>query len=318
MAVAVSAPRALRSEGRRFEWCLIGASAVPLVLFTGFHAAGGTPAWLVGISLLLGAPHVMATLGLYADRGLRPIIATDHRRFLWAPLALIPLSALAFAVVGQVVAVLLLTGFLLWQTQHYTKQNVGVFGLWVRARGDAPMHDLERRLIVATTAVGAIGILRAMELAPELDGALQAGGLAVAAGLIAVAAAVATGARRVALIAAVGFYVPLLAFRTDLLGAAFAYQAAHGAQYYVVVGRTLRGEHHAQRVAIVSVLVGGTAAILLLSSATFASAPVLFGLGKGIAAAHFLADAHLWRMRDPRIRGILVGRMPFLASPVRS
>lgn len=315
MSVIERPGRAALRPAQGFERWLVGATLVPLVLFSGFHVAGGTPSWLIGLSLLLGAPHVMATLGLYADPGLRPVIRADRRWLVWAPLAVIAVSGLAFVAVTGPAALLVLTAFLLWQTQHYTKQNVGVFGLWVRARGELPMADPERRLIVATTAIGTVGILRAMELAPWWDRALQVGGLALTATMLVLAGMLARGPRRLALMLAVAFYAPLVLFSTNLLGAAFAYQAAHGAQYYVVVARTIRGQHQAQRVALVSVLVGGTVAILLLSSATFTSAPVLFGLGKGIAAAHFVADARLWRLRDPQIRGLLTARMPFLAAP---
>lgn len=318
MAVVTSRRAVVPGGATSFERWLLGATLVPLALFSGFHATGGTPTWLVGLSLLLGAPHVMATLGLYADPGMRPVIQADRGLLVWAPLALIGLSGLVFLAVSGPAALLVLTGFLLWQTQHYTKQNVGVFGLWARARGDGSITEPERRLIVATTAIGTLGILRAMELAPWWDRALQLGGVALLAGSGLVACSLARGPRRLALLVAVGFYAPLVVFSTDLLGAAFAYQAAHGAQYYVVVARTIRGQAQAQRVAVVSVLVGGVVAVVVLSSATFATAPLLFGLGKGLAAAHFVADARLWRLRDPQIRSLLTERMPFLAPPTPS
>ena len=306
------APTRSAARDVRFDRWLAAATLAPLVAFGALRIAGDAPGWLVAITLFLGAPHVLATLGLYADHGMAPIIAADRRRYVWWPLALIPASALAFWALHGAAAILLVTAFLLWQTQHYTKQNVGVFGLWCRARGASPMDERERALITATTAIGVLGILRAMELAPTSDRWLQGSGLVLSAAMLLVAVTPWRGARTGALVLAVVFYAPLHIFTTDLLGGAFLYQAAHGAEYYVVVGRTIRSDRRASRVAIVAVLVGGVIPIALLSSSSFATQPVLFGVAKGIAAAHFLADARLWRLRDPKIRAVLGQRLTFL------
>jgi hypothetical protein len=295
-----------------FDQWLVAATVVPFVAILLAHAAGGLPAPLFVATLFFGPPHVMATLGLYADPELRAVVRADPRRFVVLPLAALAAGAAAFAPTGGRVGLVLITVFLLWQTQHYTKQNVGVFAFWCRARGLGSMVDAERSLIVATTAIGALGILRAMALVPSWDGGLRVAGATLIAAGTGAALVVGRDERRLALVAAVWFYAPLHLFRLDLLDAAFAYQAAHGAQYLLLVGHTLRHQRSAARLSVVAVLVGGAIPLAILTPAMFASHQWLFGIGKGLAAAHFTADAYLWRLRNPRIRAVLRQRFAFL------
>jgi hypothetical protein len=94
---------------------------------------------------------------------------------------------------------------------------------------------------------------------------------------------------------------------------AFAYQAAHGAQYYLMVDRALRPDRRALRVTVVTVLVGAVPAVLLLTPRLLLVAPGLYGLGKGLAICHFIADARVWRLRDPALGPVL--RHRFFGDP---
>ena len=295
-----------------FDQKIAAATAIPFAFFLSVRLLGGLPVWLAALTLFLGAPHVLATIGLYVDRDIRTIAAADPVRYLVVPLAAIPVSVVVFGVTHGAAAVLAVTAFLAWQTQHYTKQNIGMFAFWCRARGLVSMRERERSLVRATTAVGVLGILRAMALAPGWDRALQVGGLALVASGALVVATSWEGRRSVALLAALAFYLALHLFRVDLLGAAFAYQAAHGAQYYLMVGQVIRRNPLAVRVTIPVVLLGGVVPLAALTASAFATAPLLFGFAKGVAAAHFLADASLWRLRRPEIRRVMATRFPFL------
>lgn len=295
-----------------FDHKIAAATAVPFVFFSLVHLLGGLPVWLAALTLFLGAPHVLATIGLYVDRDIWSIVRADPTRYLVVPLAMIPISVVLYGVTHGAAAVLLVTGFLLWQTQHYTKQNVGMFAFWCRARGLGSMTDHERTLVRATTAIGVLGILRAMALVPAWDRLLQVGGLALMAAGAAFVFVTWQGARSVALLVALAFYAPLHVFHVELLGAAFAYQAAHGLQYYLMVGHTIRRNPLAIRVTIPVVLLGGVVPLAALTASAFATAPLLFGFAKGVAAAHFLADASLWRLRKPEIRQVMKARFSFL------
>ncbi len=296
---------------RDLGWAIAAATLIPLVGVPVLHVSGAlTPVTLAPL-LLLGAPHVLSTLGLYADAEIGAVVRRRPRWFAVAPLAAIPVAVALFGVARGPVVLLLVAGFFAWQVQHYTKQNVGMFAFWCRSQDLAAMDERERSLIRATTVAGVIGILRAVELVPAWSGPLQALGLAVIAVLVASVAVRPAGVRSIALVVAACFYLPLLLSAPGLLGVAFAYQASHGAQYYLMVARTLAHDRRARWVAVVAVAVGGVIAVSVLAPAVLVTAPVLYGLGKGLAVSHFIADARLWRLRDPELGPILRRRFGF-------
>lgn len=302
----------------RFDWAIVAVTAGPFLFFLTQHALGLNLTAIAAVAFFLGTPHVLATFGLYLDRDIRSLSLTDRIRYVIVPVLAIPLTVLAFLFVDGTAAIVVLTGFLLWQTHHFTKQNLGMFSFWTRARGLPGMAPRERSLILGTTLIGGLGILRATGLAPDLNRSLRIVGLlALTAGVLWVTTHW-QGHRSLALLVALVFYSPLLVFDTNLLTAAFAYQAAHGAQYYLMVGTVM----HAGRpsppslLSVTTVLAALFVGAILITAATsgwaFDDHRWLYGVGKGIVAAHFVADAQLWRLRDPAIRTIMKARFSFL------
>lgn len=219
---------------------------------------------------------------------------------------------LAFGLVHGTAALWLLTALIGWQTYHFTKQNLGMFAFWCRARRMDPMSSFERRFLKATSVIGILGVLRAMDLIPSWNRPLQAVGLSLIAAAMRAVLATTRGPRMWALLLAAIFYAPVHVFSIDILGASFIYQAAHGAQYYLMVGETIRPSRNAIRLTIVLVLAGGAALLAITSPTAFHAQPWLFGLGKGIVVAHFVADASLWRLGNPKVRVIMKERFAFL------
>lgn len=298
-------------SGPGFDRAIAAVTLIPFAAYLVLHLVG-VPA-LVGAALVfLGGPHVLSTFGLYLEPGVAALARTDLRRYVWLPLAVIPVTAIAFARAPGSLVPWLLTAFFIWQTHHFTKQNVGMFAFWTRARGEAGMTTPERRLILATTAIGVLGVVRAMEVLPSIGPALRGLGLVLLLAMAGAALVIGRGDRRWALLTAVAFYAPLHVFRADLFAAAFAYQAAHGAQYYLMVSQMVRPSPRAVRSTIVLVLVGGVALVAATSTAALIATPLLFGIGKGIVGAHFVADARLWRLRDPDVRALVRQRFSFL------
>lgn len=296
----------------RFDQKIVAVTVVPFVAFLVLHVAHAIPPSFAILLLFLGGPHVLATFGLYLDGEVRELARSDPRRFVAVPLLTMVASMVAFGVIRGQAAVTLLVAFVLWQTYHFTKQNLGMFAFWCRASGQEGMATPERKLILATTAIGGLGVLRAFSVAPSLDRPLQVAGLVLLTAGTVHAIRLARGRRRLALLAAVAFYAPLHLFSVGILEASFAYQAAHGAQYYLMVGHTIRADRRAVRLTIPLVLIGGMGLIYATSSGSFDARPWLFGLGKGIVAAHFVADASLWRLRDPGVRTLMKRRFSFL------
>ena len=156
-AVAHAAPAQRGTVlAERFDRAIVAVTVIPFVGYLILHVVG-VPAALGALLLVLGGPHVLSTFGLYVEPGVARLARTDPLRFIWLPLAAIPLTALAFGVVRGPGLPWLLTAFLVWRTHHFTKQNLGMFAFWSRARRDAPMSPLERRLILATTAIEGLG-----------------------------------------------------------------------------------------------------------------------------------------------------------------
>lgn len=318
---AIDAPRvegASKIRVTRFDWAIVAVTAGPFLFFLTEHVLGVGLTAVAAVAFMLGTPHVLATFGLFLDRDIRALSLADRTRYMLVPALAIPLTVIAFLFVDGKAATVVLTGFLLWQTHHFTKQNLGMFAFWTRARRLPGMTPRERSLILGTTLIGGLGILRATGLVPDLDQPLRVVGLLVLTSGVIWVAAHWQGQRSLALLTAIAFYSPLLIFDVNLLGAAFAYQAAHGAQYYLMVGTVV----HAGRpsspslLSVTTVVAALVVGAVLITAATsnwaFTDHRWLFGVGKGIVAAHFVADARLWRLRDPAVRGIMKARFSFL------
>jgi len=310
-------PYALAGPFRSFERNVVLVTLVPLAVMLLHATAVGLPL-VAGIAVALGTPHVLATFGLYGDSELREVVRSDRVRLVWLPLLAIPMSALAFYVVNGSALLWLFTAFLIWQTHHFTKQNFGMVTFWTKARSLPGPTVAEKRLIKATTLVGGLGILRAVGEVPQHDALLRSAGLVLLAlGTVAILATWA-GTRSVALLVVLAFYAPLHLFEADLFAAAVAYQSAHGAQYYLMVGHVMGGDRSrsnrwpAVAALVLVVALGGAALVAATRPSTTSSGRLAFGAAKGVVAAHFIADARLWRLRDPQVRTIMRRRFEFL------
>lgn len=297
-----------RSLALSFDQRIALATLVPFVVFIGFHTYGSTPGPALWLAAATSVPHVLATFGLYLDRGFRVVIAGDLRRYVVIPLLAIPATAAAFGLAPRALVGVLAVTFGIWQIHHFTKQNLGMFSFWCRARGLPGMSPVERKLLLSTTGIGALGLLRVVSFGPAADSVLQGGGLVLAAVAIVFALRAPGVARSLALLVAVAFYLPLHLFEVDLLGAAVAYGAAHGAQYYLMAGHAVRTDKRTLAATVAIVVFGGMAILALTRSPQ----PWVYGLAKGVVAAHFLADASLWRLRDAGVRSLMKERFAFL------
>jgi hypothetical protein len=322
-----------RDNAARSAWffgSLVIATALPLLALPAYglsHWTAPTPALVTvgALWVLTGYGHVVSTVWFGADPDYRSLILT-HRLRMLASLAVIPLAMGLFALVSTAVSAWLYASFLAWQAHHFSRQNYGIVAF--AAAGDR-MGPLPRSIgwvTVLASVTGALGMLltpgiypvalpRLPFLTPELTlwGRLtQAGCLLAAAALIARLVIVDARLRaspRVLLFLGLGwtFFLPSL-----LSGAPqmtfWPYAMAHGAQYLVITGISARrsplgwagfGLFAATAVAL-GVLVFHPPGIVLVQAYT------------GVVIWHFLADARLWRLRDPSVRAIVGRRFDFL------
>jgi hypothetical protein len=316
LAPPESAPAAA-SRQLRFDQKIVLVTVLPWFLILVAGQLGERASVLVDLPLiLLGTPHVLATTALFVDPGLRPHVRAHRAFYVLAPIITIGGCFVVFAFSPAALVEPALVALLLWQIWHFTKQNVGMLAFWTKARGIAGPSTAERRLVLGTAVIGMAGILHLAQLDPLIDDVAVAVGLAATA-VLAVAAVVIgwrQGPVRVAaLLAAVLFYAPVLVIGLGVITAALAYQAAHGAQYYLMVGTATRPTKRSGTIGIVLlVTLGPVFALPGLLVDPFGATAWLLGLYKGVIAWHFVADSRLWRLRDPTVRGFMKERFSFL------
>jgi hypothetical protein len=202
------------------------------------------------------------------------------------------------------------------------------------SRGAGSARPGERRAIMVTGLAGTAGLLAHPELlqltmpAPvrfafPAAGVVFLGGVLVGIGLLARRPA---DKRPVAYVAvyltSLLFFAPVFLF-TSPYAAVAGLTLAHGYQYLLIVGLVAAGTRSTgalvSLVILVNVaLVGGLAlnkASHLHDAGTLGRA--LFGAYLGVAMAHFVVDAGLWRLRDEFPRAFLTARLPYLLRPAK-
>lgn len=291
-----------------FVW-LVAATFLPAIVTIGAAAFGhGVP--VKAVSVLFGVAHVPTTFGLYADPDMRPFLRSHLVRCFAVPMLLIVGAASAAVLAPPWLLPYLIGGFVCWQLHHFTKQNLGMLSFWCRANRLGGSDALERHLIVATGVAAMLGMSRFLP-------AYQGGRLPLAEILYPLGALVLIGAgtmmvaraapeRRLPLVAVSAFYLPLWLFPDNLGAAILGFVAAHGAQYFLMVGHLAAARRWLPWVLVGSSLVGG---ILMRSP----SSGLLWGAVVGVTMSHFVVDAGLWRMRDPERRTHITSRFRFLA-----
>jgi len=297
-----------RRSSRAFALALAAVSLVPFVAGPAMASAGLKPAaWSIAV-VILGAPHVGATLAFYVDDEIR----RDRARFyVWPVLAVA--VGMAVALAPDVWRAYAIAAFLGWQLHHFTRQNLGCFAFLCRARRAPGPTPIERRVLDLTTVAAVCAIPAALIDEPLVAERVL---LRVGAIVLVIAAGLAwrcrsdDAVRSAALVFAIAFYLPLFLFEPGpaLLG----YGLAHGAQYLLMVGHLPAGRANPRRMALAVVGGVGTVGLALHWAMGHTYEPIVFGLFYGLTAAHFLVDAGVWKMRTPEQREYMRRRFSFL------
>lgn len=319
-------------QSRTFFAALAVATAAPLIVLPLYALStprvGPLAAIIVVTWVLTGYGHVLSTLWFGADPEYAPVVRA-HRWRMIAALGVIPVVAAAVAVADRRASAWLYAAFLVWQAHHYNRQNYGVMAFAAaNDRLGALPRDINT-ILTLTTVAGALGMVtlptiypRGLPLLPFQTATAVVVGRWAAGACFAAAAGVTARLlwreervrRSPTVIVFLGlsgvFFLPSLLPGAQQ-AAFWPYAMAHGAQYLVIMGVTAKRAPHAwTRVA--GVLAFATAvgvAALQLPRLVLAQAYM------GVVVWHFLADARLWRLRDPTVRAIVRRRFDFLFSP---
>jgi len=281
--------------------------------------------------------HVASTGWLFTDIDVLRIAANRRVRYLWTPMALVTLATVTAAVLPPGTFAVPLLAFFAWQLFHYQKQNVGMAALVGAAYRVAPLQVWERRAVILAGAGGTLALTGSPGLL-QLSGlwstvpSLVLGGrliflLGIGGGMMAVTRrppAARPACFLSCYLAALLFPLPIFVFRTP-------YQAvggltlAHGLQYLFLQVSLGVAEHprstRAVRLSILVIVAVAGGEVLNATSHLHSSRPalrLLFGGYVGLVMAHFVVDAGIWRLSDPRCRAWIGIRLPFLfaASPL--
>lgn len=306
----------------RFDHKIVLVSALPWAVLFVAQALGRERAVFLDLPLIyLGAPHVLATAALFVDPGLRSHVRAHRTFYIAAPIVTITACVAVFTFSPRTVAGVAILGLTLWQIHHFTKQNLGMFAFWTKARGMSSASAAERKVIQWTSAIGMAGIVRIAGRTGwiphnDLVDALARGVGAAALVTLTVGAIAVTWrqghVRTIGLLATVAFFAPVVVFDVGLVTASLTYQAAHGAQYYLMVGTATRPTRTSGMTAIILLLVAGPLFLPLGMIDPYGAQAWMFGIFKGIVAWHFVVDSRLWRLRDAEIRGFMKSRFNFL------
>ena len=320
-------------QSRTFFVALALATAIPLVILPFYGLSG----WIAPIPLqaavfaiwvVTGYGHVMSTVWFGADPDYRPVLRA-HRLRILASLAVIPLVLGVLTIASTTVSAWIYAGFLAWQAHHFNRQNYGVLSFAAVNDRLGPLPRQVSLIVNITSIAGAIGMVSlpaiypvALPRLPFLTPETAAYGRMVAIGcFIAAAILIARlliieprlrGSPRVLLFLGLiwAFFLPGLLSGAPQMSF-WPYAMAHGAQYLIIMGVTSR---RSPRGWLGFGLFAG-AAVVLGALVVHPPGIVWIQAYTGIVIWHFLADARLWRLRDPMVRAIVSRRFDFLFGP---
>ncbi|WP_374943793.1 hypothetical protein [Sphingomonas sp.] len=317
----------------RFFFALAFATIVPLALlpfYRFYQSSGVATTFISAVWLVTAYGHVMSTVWFGFDTDYRPIIRQNRFRMLGS-LGIISVVLAIFALSSRELSCWLFAGFLCWQAHHYNRQNFGIIS-FAAARdkfGILPKDVLW--IIKLTTVAGAIAMVSMPFIYPggRVDlplfsisilyyGRIASMILMTVAALLFVRLVVANERLRrspttlLFLGLTTVFFLPSLIAGSDKVSF-WPYAIAHGAQYLVMMSVTSGRSAHGSKG-----VVACTAIVVLLGIVAVSMSDVPWAQAyTGIIVWHFLADARLWRLRDPLVRTVVRNRFDFIFSPAQ-
>ena len=315
---------------RSFFVALALATALPLIALPSYglsHLIAPVPivAAVYGVWVLTGFGHVTSTVWFGVDPDYRPVVRA-HRLRMLACLAVIPVAMAAITLADRTMSTWLYAGFLAWQAHHFSRQNYGILSFAAANDRFGPLPREVGLITNITSAAGAMGMVTMPSIYPKglprlplLTPTLAVYGH-VAAIVCFVAAAGLTAwllvkdrrlRRSPTVLLFLGlsgvFFSPSLLHGPPVM-AFWPYAMAHGAQYLIVMANTSRTSPFGW----VGFAIFAVGAACLGAAAIALPGPVLIQAFTGIVIWHFLADARLWRLRDPVVRAIVRRRFSFV------
>lgn len=311
------------SERTRFAAGLALATLAPLGVAPLVAPTGGRGiVEAVGAVVVVAyAGHIAVTGWLWSAPDVRRLVQDRPWRLVAVPLCLVAIGAVVPTVASAHTLGWLLMGFFVWQFTHFQRQNLGLVAAVAARWEQAPLSELERRVVAAAgwcaavalvarpRLVGVSQLLPPIAARPLLWVAVVGLAACVVVGAVASCRSMRPPAVTAAFLVAVVFVAPVFVF--DVPAAAVTGMVvAHGLQYLWIVGCRSAASSRARRgwlagwwsaAAVLTLAVVGGAALTAMSElhpADGVVARLLYGLYFGIVMAHFAVDGVVWR-RSP-------------------
>jgi len=332
VGAATGGARVGRAAARRWLWgtFLVTAGSFALTILLAPGASAPPAAALTWLLFVGSSVHVAATGWVYTVPEVRDHAGAHRGRYVWVPLCLVILTALAAALIPTASFTRLLLVYFAWQFFHFQKQNLGLAALSALSLGARALSVPERRALLMAGGAGILGLLarpRLLQLAGLAgDGlAFSAAGAIFAASVLLGLALFASRASRdrprelwVAYLTALLFFAPVFLLHSPY-AAVGGMTVAHGLQYLLLLG-LLAGhgsDRRARSLGVVALMNVAVVAGLALNAASHlhdgaAVVRLLFGAYLGAVMSHFVIDAGLWRLRDDFPRRFVSSRLPYL------
>jgi hypothetical protein len=327
-------PRVLSpwAESRAFLAVLALLTLIPLIglpaLLLGRPAGSPPLPGLLTILFVTGSVHVASTAYFYFDRSFWPVLREAPLRCFWSiglvPLILVVLGVAGMWAIGTWTLVLIIGGHNAWLFYHYQRQNFGLIAFVGRHVGFGPLPPTLGTALDLMALGAIVSMFGISGFLPDKDGLISdhAHALFRTAGVVVFVVASALMAwvllreRRImrypsltgAVLLGWSFFLPAIVF--DAKGVTFLpYAIAHGAQYLLMMA-ILSGRSAGtwRALAGMCALAGGIGWTIEASNALW---PWILA-GTGLVQVHFLVDAKVWRLREPRQRAIMSDRFDFL------
>jgi hypothetical protein len=329
---------------RRFLLLLALITCVPLIALPlaselsllGSFGGGLVPVVLL-VALITGPVHVACTAFFYFDPEFRPVLGESPARCLWSP-ALVPLAVTTFGVVGAMwvgpwAFLLVFAYHTTWLFYHYQRQNFGLISFISKHFGSG---RLPPRVNSALNLAALGGILclfgspdfwlisGSEEPLMDMGGLVGAGASTLLRGagtiIYALAVLLMIGVLSLekrlrsnawvigALFLSLAFFLPPVLF-TSLFAAFLPLAIAHGAQYLLMMG-VVSGRSNRSWLGLGLIFAACVGAGVTLNAMPAWPWPAAL-IGIGLVQVHFLVDAKVWRLREPRQREIMNERFDF-------
>jgi hypothetical protein len=266
--------------------------------------------------------HIAGTGWFLTDARMRSHFRARPLRYIVVPCLLIAASSVAYQLLDGLSLVCLAVVFLSWQMWHYQKQNFGLLSFIAAGTDGISLSIWERRTLTLSAVAGILGFFSVVgdiglnDYSTTLQHLHQIGlalyfvvPLSFAIAVVKSPTLRTNNLRLLFFLIGTLFFLPTFIF-SERMAALSGYGIAHGLQYLVFMG-CVSAKKRGTLMPLIGLLaiavIGGLALNLSMDGPRW-----LYGIYIGVVMTHFVADAGIWRLREPPQRAYMKSKFYFV------